>query len=320
MKRIALEEHFVTEELYDRYSRGSKFVIDPSHVEYVLGHTLDIGEQRLRDMDENGITTQVLSLRQPGIQAEPDAATAVKAAQATNDYLAGRVAAHPGRFAGFAVLPLQDPAAAADELERAVRELGLRGAMINGHSCGRYLDHKDFWPVYERAQALGVPLYLHPVRPQQADELRIFEGHPELLGPSWGFAFEAGTHALRLLFSGVFDAFPRFNLILGHMGENIPYMAWRLNRSFKRASFGTTLRKEPLDYLRENFYITTSGHFSDPALLCAVETVGIDRVLFAVDYPFELNSEGVEFIDNAPISDEDRAKICHRNAEALLKL
>jgi 2,3-dihydroxybenzoate decarboxylase len=262
----------------------------------------------------------VLSLNSPGIQAEPDARVAVSAAARVNDHLAGVIAAHPSRFSGFAALPLQDGDAAARELHRAVTQLGLRGALVNAHTQGRYLDDPSLRAVWACAQELDVPLYLHPAN--GADTAHVLSGHPELVGPMWSWGTDTATHALRLIFGGVFDEFPRAKLLLGHMGEGLPYTLWRLDSrwGFHHHHGIELARERPSEYLRENLYITTSGVCSPAPLLCALLALGADHVLFGADYPFEDMATATAFLAGAPVSEADRAKISHRNAERLLRL
>jgi predicted TIM-barrel fold metal-dependent hydrolase len=256
----------------------------------------DLTELRLADMDTNGVDMQVLSLSTPGLEVIDNPAEAVSAARRVNDYLAKAIAEHPTRFAGFAALPLQDPKAAVVELRRAVEELGLKGVLHNDHVRGQYLDEPQFRPVWAELERLGVTLYVHPaVVP--ADNWRVFEGYPVLTGPSWGWTASVAAHALRIIYGGVFDEFPGASLTLGHMGEQLPS-----------------------HYLRNNVYVTTSGVMSHAALLGATHAVGIDRVLFAVDYPFESSAEAVEFLRTAPYAPADLERIAHSNAERILRL
>ncbi|GKQ39962.1 amidohydrolase family protein [Streptomyces sp. A012304] len=319
MRKIALEEHFTTAAM-EHYSLPGAAMFIPEQWETSLRRLLDFTEIRLPQMDEFGIDVEVLSLVSPGIQAEKDTATAVRNAALTNDFLAEIVAKHPKRFAGFAALALQDPDAAVAELDRAVTQLGLRGALINGHTHGDYLDAEKFLPLWERAEALGVPLYLHPAN--SFDTWHNLRGHEELIGPMWSWGVETATHALRIVFSGVFDRFPGATLVLGHMGESLPGMLWRLDSRWEFINRrGLKLGKErPSDYIRENIMITTSGVCAQAPLLGSLLALGADRIMFSTDYPMEGNAEAVAFIDNAPISETDRAKICHLNAERLLRL
>jgi predicted TIM-barrel fold metal-dependent hydrolase len=225
------------------------------------------------------------------------------------------------RFEGFAVLPTADPKAAADELERAVVRLGFKGAMIHGLSNGQWLDDRRFWPIFERAQALDVPVYMHPAIPHPAvtevyykDYLKEFPG---LLTAAWGFTVETATQAIRMVLSGMFEAYPRLKIILGHLGEGLPFSLWRIDMALGRQGNRSTAFR---DCFREHFWITTSGNFSTPALLCSVMEMGVDRILFSVDYPFVLNPPGAQWMREIPLGAEDRAKIYGGNARRLLKL
>lgn len=341
MKKITIEEHFITDEYLD--SVRSMFekeeavpgITPEDWVEIrgllamfsapdTLGGTvssmsklLDVGEGRLKDMDEAGIDMQVLSLV-PGVQII-DASSAITLAKKVNDRLSKVVKAHPQRFAGLATIPPQAPDAAAAELKRAVSELGLKGAMIFSHVKGEYLDDKKFWAIFEMAEKLDVPIYIHP-RPPSPDMIKPFTAYPGLDGAMWGYSAEAGLHAMRLILSGLFDKYPGLQIILGHMGEGLPYWLWRMDNHWAKLSSSNKLKKTPSEYVKNNFYIDTSGMFWLPPLMCAYLALGADRILFAVDYPFESAKDATQFIDTIPISDGDKEKICHLNLEKLLKL
>lgn len=319
MRTIGLEEHFVTPELVG-YGASSASILQPEKWREASRRLLDITGERLTEMDVAGLDVQVLSLNSPGIQAETDPATAVAQAASVNDLLAGVVADHPERFAGFAALPLQDPQAAAKELERSVTELGMRGALVNAHTQGRYLDDPQLRVVWERAEGLDVPLYLHPAN--GVGTPHVIEGHPELVGPMWSWGTDTASHFLRLVFGGVFDDFPEAKLLLGHMGEGLPYAMWRLDSRWDYHNHhGIELaRGNPSEYLRHNLYITTSGVCSAAPLLCALLALGSDHILFGTDYPFEEMAAATAFLETAPVSEADRAKIAHLNAERLLRL
>ena len=253
-----------------------------------------------------------------------DAARAAAAARENHDFLGEQaIARYPPRCAGLASVALHDPVDAGKELERAVTRLGFKGVMINGYSNvaggtgAEYLDAPRLLPFWEAAAALGVPVYLHP-RP--AFDQRIYEGHSQLIGATWGFAPEAATHALRLVFSGLFDRFPSLTLVLGHLGETLPYFAWRIQHCFEFNPADKRLRRRLQDYLCDNFYVSTSGFFNDQALIGAVLTIGADRILFAVDYPYEPMDPAAAWIERAPISEIDRRKIAHLNARTLFRL
>ena len=282
----------------------------------------DLGATRLRDMDAGGIDLQVISHTVSGIVFLPGSED-VRLARAANDQLAAAVAAHPDRFAGFATLPMTDPEAAADELERAVRSLGFKGAMINGTTNGRFLDDPSFLPILERAVALDVPIYIHPAEPPATVREAYYSGFDPAVNYSlstagWGWHSEVGIHALRLILAGVFDRLPTLQIIIGHMGEMIPFMLARINNVLTPVA--KHLQHAVPDYFLQNFYITTSGFFTDPPLLLALQTMGADRIIFSVDYPYSANEQGRVFLDSASISPADKEKISHLNAERLLKL
>lgn len=319
MRTIALEEHFLTNDLA-HYSDATRELAQPQIWAEAARRLTDLAEQRLADMDGAGVDVAVLSLTAPGIQAEPDPQVAVTRAAEVNDFLAGVIAANPSRFRGFAALPLQNPPAAAKELQRAVEQLGLCGALVNAHTLGVYLDAPPLRVVWERAEALDVPLYLHPAN--GFDTPHVITGHPELIGPMWSWGTDTATHALRMIFGGVFDDFPAAKLLLGHMGESLPYSLWRLDSRWDwHRHHGVDLALgHPSEYLRRNLYVTTSGVCDGPPLLCALAALGPEHVLFGTDYPYEDIGTATAFLAAAPIGDDDRAKISHRNAERLLHI
>jgi 2,3-dihydroxybenzoate decarboxylase len=261
---------------------------------------------------------QVLSLISPGVQVF-DAATGTSLARRVNDQLYRIVQKYPGKFAGLAALAPQDPRGAADELERAVKELGLKGASINSHTRGEYLDDKKYWVIFERAERLGVPIYIHPRMPSPG-MLKPYLTYPSLATAMSGFAAEVSLHALRLILSGLFDEHPGVKIILGHLGEGLPFWLWRLDNRWLRMPQGMIIKKRPSQYIKDHFFITTAGNFSVSAFLCAYLELGADRILFAVDSPLESNREAVQFMEGLPISDGDKEKVCHLNAERLFKL
>jgi predicted TIM-barrel fold metal-dependent hydrolase len=324
MRLITLEEHYRAPMMSQSAGSGGGHFGNPpadSPIARNLAKLDEIGPTRLADMDAAGIDVQVLSHTVPAAEQFP-ADEAVTVAQAANDYLAKAVGAHPDRFAGFATLPTPAPQAAADELERAVTTLGFKGALINGHTQGRFLDDRFFWPIFERAQRLEVPIYLHPSEPPPAVRTAYYDGLPPqaaqmLATAAWGWHVDTGLHVLRLIVGGVFEEFPRLQMIIGHMGEALPFMLARSSRNLTQAA---GLPKPLEAYMAENFYITTSGLFTPPPLLCLLLVLGSDRVMFSVDYPYATNREGAEFILGAPISEADREKIAHGNAEQLLGL
>jgi len=317
MKKIALEEHFTRPELSSYAQYGASAEHSPAF-ERFQERLLEIGEMRLEAMDKAGIDLSVLSVATPGVQAEPDAQVAIKRARIENDFLAREITKHPTRFAGFAHLPLQDASAAADELSRCVEQLEFKGAMVNGHTNGRYLDERSYDPFWERAEALGVPIYLHPRDPFDAPHM--FAGHRELLGATWSWTVETATHALRLVFGGVFDRYPKARIILGHMGETLPYLLWRLDSRWRAQAGDEPIERAPSNIIRENIFVTTTGGCAHASLVCALSALGEDRVMFSVDYPFEECEVAAEFIESAPISEEARAKVCHGTARRLLRL
>lgn len=317
--KIGLEEHFaIADTLAD--SRG--FVSEAQWKE-LHARLLDIHGQRLALMDKHGIETMILSLNAPAIQHIGDTARATEIARRANDALAAEIAKRPNRFRGFAALPMQDPEAAARELRRCIRELDFVGAMVNGYSerGGRdhcvYYDAKEYWPFWGEVAALDVPFYLHPREPSQ---LKAYEGHPWLVGPAYGFAAETGLHALRLMGSGLFDAYPRLTIIIGHMGEGLTFNLSRIDQRIAWSPQGYPAKKKISDYVAENFYLTTSGHFRTQALHNAILEVGADRILFSTDYPFEEVAEAAIWFDGASIAESDRRKIGRDNAKALFKL
>src|SRR3989440_634268 len=219
-----------------------------------------------------------------------------------------------------AALATADRRAAADELGRCVAQLGFKGAMIHGHTQGSFLDEKKYWVIFERAQALDVPLYLHPTLPHPDAVKAYFQGYEDLARAGWGFAMDTSCHFLRIVFSGVFDAYPRLRIILGHLGEGLPFAMHRLNDHTWRAAARRGLRKTPLEYLKDNLLVTTSGNWYEPAFLCTLLALGADNILFAVDWPYEPNTAGMEFLRTLSISDVDREKIAHGNAERILRM
>jgi predicted TIM-barrel fold metal-dependent hydrolase len=316
-KIIALEEHYWDHEVASHFAERGPEMKVPALQERLH----DLGALRIREMDEAGVDVQVLSHGAPAVQ-RLDAEVAVPVSRKANDRLHEAVKAHAGRFEGFAVLPTADPKAAADELERAVSKLGFKGAMLHGLTKqGEFLDLKKFWPIYERAQALDVPIYMHPAVPHRAvieayykDYLEQFPG---LMTAAWGFTVETATQGIRLVLSGVFDAYPRLKIVLGHLGESLPFSAWRIDMALQRQGNRASAFR---DSFREHFWITTSGNFSTPALVCCLLEMGADRILFSIDYPFVPNPPGVKWMDTLPVSPEDREKILNGNARRLLRM
>jgi predicted TIM-barrel fold metal-dependent hydrolase len=302
VKKIAIEEHVNEEDL--------------NHL-----------EKRLKDMDEAGIDMQVLSFFFP----PREGVDATSMAKSANDRLAKVVEKYPKRFAAFAAIPLQNPDAAANELERAVKQLGFKGTLIPSNpGGGEYLDEQKYRVIFEMAQKLDMPVYIHPGGPSP-DTMKPYLAYPVLSRAMWAFGAEAGLDAMRLICSGLFDKYPGLKIILGHMGEGIPYFLWRIdNRWLKEKDgqpgaweadpIGGKLKKKPSQYFKDNFYVSTSGMFWHPVLQFVCLVLGADRILFAADYPPESAMEAAQFIETAPISDSDKEKICHLNAEKLLRL
>lgn len=317
-KKIALEEHFMAPGFIEYFNRTS-VNISPDLFGKALGALQEFGDIRLGHMDRNGIEKAVLSLSGPGVQAETVTAVAVRKAKECNDFLAEQIARQPDRYGGFVHLAMQDSAEAANELERCVKELGFCGAMINGQTNGAYLDDDRFSVFWERAADLDAPIYIHPYNPP--DFPYMYHNHPELFGPVWSWTVETGNHALRLVFGGMFDRFPKAKLILGHMGETLPYQLWRLDSRWEISARGQRrLEMQPSDYFRRNVFVTTAGVCSNEPLRCAIDALGVERVMFSVDYPFENADAAGRFIEDAPLSEQERSKVCYENAKALLKL
>jgi len=320
--KIALEEHFaVAATLSDSQVFGA-------HVWSELGPRLtDFQDKRLRLMDASGVEIMILSLNAPAVQAIWDVKRAIHVAREANDVLAAEIKKRPDRFAGFAALPMQDPDEAARELTRCVRELGFVGALVNGFSqagsadSALYYDLPQYKSFWQTAADLDVPFYLHPRNPLPGT-IGAYEGHNWLLGPNWAFHAETAVHALRLIGAGLFDAHPGLQIILGHLGEGIPAYLWRIDNrnSWMKAPHKYAAKKSVADYFRNNFVVTTSGNFSTSALNQAIEEIGVARVLWSADYPFEDISDAAEWIDAAPLSEEDRLKIGRTNAQKLFKL
>lgn len=329
MKIIGLEEHFWTPELLQALTslppEQQDDILKAAFPPEMKNQLLDLGEGRLRQMDLIGLDMMVLSVSSPGAQGLPPA-QAVELSRQANDRLAAAVKAHPDRLAGFATLPTPDPAAAVRELERAVQELGFPGALINGRTGDKYLDHPDFRPLLAKAAELNVPIYLHPqIAPKPVRALYYDGFDPQLdvafASSGWGWHLDAGIGALRLILAGVFDELPNLQFILGHWGEMVTFYLDRAD-DMTRLLAKAGRQKSVAEYFRQNFYLTGSGIFVTPYLQRAIEVMGADRVMFSSDYPFRYFPDGTarSFLEQAPLSFEDKAKIGHLNAERLLKL
>jgi predicted TIM-barrel fold metal-dependent hydrolase len=317
--KIALEEHFALPgTIPDSYT---SLPTPESRLQIQ-----DLGSGRIAEMDRTGLELCILSESGPAsIQTVPKTSEAIAKSQRSNDYLAEHIAKFPKRLKGFAALPMQDPEAAAQELTRCVKELGFCGALVNGFSQVGEADsavfydlpqYRSFWAT---VQQLDVPFYLHPRFPL-ATRQQAYEGHAWIAGSAWGFAVETSIHALRLMGSGLFDEYPKLKVILGHLGEGLPFGIWRVDNRISRTSVRPKAKLPIAHYLRENFYITTSGAFRTPALIDVISEVGADRVLYSVDYPYEDMGEAAHWFDNAPISEPDRLEIACGNARQLFHL
>jgi 2,3-dihydroxybenzoate decarboxylase len=338
-RRIATEEAWITAELLARYRKAleERSTGDPGFESlwghYGLGHSersvqarermLDLGERRLADMDAAGIDMQLLLLTSPGVQIF-DADPAVPLAAESNDQVAEAVRRHPDRFAALAAIAPQAPTAAARELERCVKQLGLKGAVINSHTRGEFLNDRKFWPIFETAEALGVPVYIHPNTPPRDMIGPLLERG--LDGAIYGFAVECGMHILTIITSGVFDRFPKLQVVVGHLGEGLPFWLFRLDFMHraqvlsKRYECLKPLKKKVSEYLRENVYFTTSGMAWEPAIMFTRSVVGADRVLYAMDYPYQYVVDEVTAMDRLPITDAEKKAFFQTNAEKVFNL
>jgi predicted TIM-barrel fold metal-dependent hydrolase len=322
--KIALEEHFAVPDTALN-PRGTYSDVTWAELKRRL---LELHGERLALMDKHGIEMMVVSLNAPAVQAVPDPKKAAVLAREANDALANEVARRPDRFQGLASVALQDPDAAIAELERAVKDLGFKGVLVNGFSqiggdpdSAVYYDLPQYRPFWATVERLGVPFYLHPRSPLPRDA-RLYAGHPWMMGAAWAFGNETAVHALRLIGSGLFDEHPKLTIVLGHLGENIPFGLWRIDHCNATASKtdGHKARRLIADYVRENFYVTTSGNFSTPALALTIAALGADRVMFSVDWPFEEIEHAATWFDGLDISDSERLKIGRTNAVRLLRL
>lgn len=321
--KIALEEHFA---IPDTLQDSAGFLAESVWTE-LSARLLDIHEKRLRLMDAHGIEMMLLSLNAPAVQAIADPKKANEIAVKANDYLAEQVAKRPDRFQALAALPMQDPDMAIRELQRCVKDLGFVGSLVNGFSqindlnVAVYYDLKQYWPFWAENEKLDVPFYLHPRNPLPADA-KIYDGHPWLLGPTWAFGQETAVHSLRLMASGLFDQHPNLKIVLGHMGEGLPYSMWRVdNRNgWVKEPPRYPAKKKLGEYFQNNFWLTTSGNFRTQTLIDAILEIGADRILFSTDWPFENIDHAADWFDVATISEADRIKIGRTNTEKLFKL
>ncbi len=324
MRTITLEEHFVspgflagpgkefTERLRNSGPRGAK----------ICDQLQDIGDMRIAEMDAAGIDMQALSLNSPGVE-QAEATEQIASARESNDFLAEAVKKHPQRFAAFAALPIAAPEQAAEELERRVRQQGFKGTLINGHTRGRYLDDKFFWPILERAEALNIPIYLHPTVPPKAVVEASFGGFSPpvtamFAAAGWGWHIETSVHLIRMILGGVFDRYPKLQVVIGHLGEGIPFMLPRLQKNFPMEL--TKLARPLGAYLRENVHYTFGGFNFPATFLDLLLEVGVGRIMFSVDHPYGSMAEARAFLQQLPVSEADRERIAHGNAEMLFGL
>jgi len=314
--KITFEEHFMAPG-FEGHSAAFLKLIPEDQAEALTRRLNDFDGERLELMDRHGIARTILSLTGPGVQGEAPEAAA-DAARRANDFLAEKVAARPDRLSGHAALPMHDPDAAARELERCVTQLGFLGCLVNGHTHGRYYDDPAYDAFWAEAQRLHAPFYLHPVNAHATPP--VLEGMSVLQGATWGWGVETGSHALRLLFSGVFDRFPGLKIVLGHMGEALPYLRWRFDSRFAAYPMGVSLARKPSDYFGRNIVITTSGVCSHAALTGAIGEMGEEAVMFSVDYPYEDTGLACDFIETADLDAATRTLICHDNAARLFGL
>lgn len=328
-RKIAIEEHVAIPETVNDALRmiPDKPQVWPIFSKYLL----DIHGQLLSDMDAADIEMSVLSMNAPVIQGIADKDRAIDLARRCNDYFAEQVAKNPKRFQAFAALPLQDPDASAKELTRCVKDLGFKGALVNGFSqCDTgmfqheesavHYDLPQYWDFWGVVESLDVPFYLHPRDPFEKDT-PFLKGHPWLYGAAWAFTVETATHALRLMCSGLFDKYPKLNVVLGHLGETLPFLLWRVSGRLHFTPRGIPAKKTIQEYFKNNFYVTTSGNYCTESMVDTLAVMGPDRVMFAVDYPFEKMREAADWFDNLSfLSETDRFKIARGNAARLLKL
>ncbi len=322
--KIAIEEHWAIDETLE----GNMGMDRPNQTDWMLDvrrRMLDVHDERLAEMDRFGIELAILSLNAPAIQVILDVDEAVEVARKANDIMADEVAKRPDRFAGFATLPMQDPDAAIDELRRCVKDLGFVGALVNGFSqkevpdSAVYYDIPEYRPFWAAVAELDVPFYLHP-RLQIQTRAQIYEGHPWLYAPAWDFAAQTNTHALRLICSGLFDEHPGLQLVLGHLGERIPFDLWRIDNLMGKVPDRFPAKHPVGHYFRNNVHLTTSGQFHDAAFHCCIAALGIERIMFSIDYPFEDMEPAAQWFDATELSDADRLAIGRQNAIDLFKL
>ena len=325
LRTITLEEHFAT----PAFAAGSgKGLVErlrssgPRGIK-IAEQLLDVGDGRVAEMDAGDIDVQVLSLNAPGVEQVADPAEQTAIAHEANDFVLDVVKKYPKRFAAFAALPVSTPELAADELELRVRKQGFKGTMINGHSRGRYLDDKFFWPILERAEAINVPIYVHPTVPPKPVVDALYSGFsPAVTGSlsaaGWGWHIETSVHVIRMILGGVFDRYPKLQVVVGHLGEGLPFMLPRMNRNLPPEI--TKLQRPVAAYLRENIHYTFAGFNFPATFLDLMLEVGVDRIMFSCDHPFASMTEARAFLDQIPVTAADRARIAHGNAERLFSI
>lgn len=333
-KLIATEEAFSVPEQADEFRRIAgiaysnpdldmwrSFFNPAPNAPPLLRRLLDLEGERLQIMDQAGVDMHVLSMTSPGVQMF-DADKATNLATLANDRLAEVVKKHPTRFTGLASFAPQDPKRAAKEIDRAMNQLKLNGLIVNSHTNAEYLDDKKFWPIFEAATASKAAIYIHPRNmPDPCSFMTHASAGVNLAGALWGFQMETGVHAMRLIVSGVFDQFPDLKIVLGHMGEALPYWLYRMDYMHKSYSHGhSILKKRPSEYVKDNFLITTSGMNDHKVLKYCNEALGPDNILYAIDYPYQEMPESADFMNSSPLSDEDNEKIAHGNAEKVFHI
>jgi uncharacterized protein len=328
MRVVALEEHFTVPAVVQRIDKGAiarrGYVArkPPTGRPSPMERAAEIGPVRLKSMDDTGITVQVLSNTGPGPDLVPGS-DGVAMAREVNDYLAGAMAKHPTRFAGFATLPMASPEACAAELKRTVKDLKFVGALVNGTTDGRFLDHPSYDGLLAAAAELDVPIYIHPHLPPEPVRQAYYSDLPGHFGTMlsmalWGWHSEISIHVLRMVLNGVLDKHPKLKIIIGHMGEMLPVMLARIDNV--AASEADGFSRAPSKQILDQVWITTSGIFSQPPFIAALQTFGIDRIMFSLDYPYPVDAWGKKFLDEVSLSPVDMAKLTHGNADALLKL
>lgn len=317
MRKIALEEHFSAPG-FEKYLNAVASLFEPTVLKTIEKLLSDFDDERIELMDRCEIDLAILSQTAPGVHGESDQQQAVRTARRCNDFLAERISRHSKRYRGFACVALQSPIEAARELERCITELKFVGVLVNGQTGGDYLDNPKFDVFWEKVSELQIPLYLHPGIPY--DQSSVFNDRPELNGATWEWTCDTATHALRLVFAGVFDRFPNLKIILGHMGETIPFSLWRLDSRINVSRFAKSIKKPPSQYIREHIMVTTSGVCANGPLLCTVSELGEDNIMFSTDYPYEDADLASRFIEAAPLTSDQREKICFRTAERIFGL